>query len=37
MFLAVSGSSPRAAMELMRPSEMNLTMKPYTDSGMLPI
>ena len=36
MFLTLNGVSPRVAMELMRHSEMKLTMKTYTDSGMLP-
>lgn len=36
MSLTLSGASPRVAMELLRHSEMKLTMKTYTDSGMLP-
>lgn len=35
--LAVSGVSPRVAMELMRHSEMRLTTKTYTDVSLLPV
>ncbi len=35
--LAVSGVSPRVAMELMRHSEMRLTTKTYTDVSLLPL
>ena len=36
MFLTLGGASPRVAMELMRHSDMKLTMKTYTDAGKLP-
>ena len=36
MFLTLNGTSPRVAMELMRHSDIRLTMKTYTDSGLLP-
>lgn len=35
--LALSGVSPRSAMELMRHSEMRLTQKVYTDAGQLSV
>jgi integrase len=35
--LAVSGVSPRIAMELMRHSDIKLTMKVYTDASRLPL
>ena len=36
-WLAVSGAHPRAAMELMRHSDLKLTMKIYTDAAQLPL
>ena len=36
MYLTLNGTTPRVAMELMRHSDMKLTMKTYTDAGMLP-
>ncbi len=36
MNLTLSGTTPRVAMELMRHSDMKLTMKTCTDSGLLP-
>ena len=36
MLLTLNGTSPRVAMELMRHSDMKLTMKTYTDVGLLP-
>jgi integrase len=36
MFLTLNGASPRVAMELMRHGQMSLTMKTYTDAGLLP-
>jgi integrase len=35
--LAASGVSPQVAMELMRHSDMKLTMGVYTDAAQLPI
>ncbi len=35
--LAVNGVSPRASMELMRHSDLKLTMKVYTDTSHLPL
>ena len=35
--LAISGASPRIAMEVMRHSDMRLTTKTYTDAGLLPV
>jgi hypothetical protein len=35
MFLTLNGTSPRVAMELMRHSDMKLTMKTCTDAGKL--
>jgi integrase len=35
--LAVAGTSPRAAMEIMRHSDMRLTTKTYTDAGLLAV
>jgi integrase len=35
--LAISGVAPRVAMELMRHSEIGLTMKVYTDPRLLPL
>ena len=35
--LALSGTAPRVAMEIMRHSDMRLTSKTYTDAGLLPI
>ena len=34
--LTLNGTSPRVAMELMRHSDMKLTMKTYTDAGLIP-
>ena len=36
MTMALNGVSPRVAMELMRHSDLKLTMQTYTDAGMLP-
>ena len=36
-YLAMSGAAPRTAMELMRHSEIGLTMKVYTDPRLLPL
>lgn len=36
-WLAVSGAHPRVAMELMRHSDLKLTMKIYTDASQLPL
>jgi integrase len=36
-YLAMSGVAPRTAMELMRHSEIGLTMKVYTDPRLLPL
>ncbi len=36
-YLAISGVAPRVAMELMRHSEIGLTMKVYTDPRLLPL
>jgi integrase len=36
-WLAVSGAHPRVAMELMRHSDLKLTMKIYTDAAQLPL
>ncbi len=36
-YLAISGVTPRIAMELMRHSEIGLTMKVYTDPRLLPL
>ena len=36
MFLTLNGTAPRVAMELMRHSDIKLTMKTYTDAGLLP-
>jgi integrase len=36
-WLAVSGAHPRVAMELMRHSDLKLTMKIYTDASQLPV
>jgi integrase len=36
-YLAISGVAPRMAMELMRHSEIGLTMKVYTDPRLLPL
>jgi integrase len=36
-YLAMSGVAPRVAMELMRHSEIGLTMKVYTDPRLLPL
>lgn len=36
MLLTLNGTLPRVAMEAMRHSDMKLTMKTYTDAGMLP-
>ena len=35
--LALAGTAPRVAMEVMRHSDMRLTAQVYTDSGLLPI
>ena len=35
--LALAGTAPRIAMEIMRHSDMRLTSKTYTDAGLLPI
>ena len=35
--LALAGTAPRAAMEVMRHSDMRLTSKTYTDAGLLPL
>ena len=35
--LALAGTAPRVAMEAMRHSDMRLTTKTYTDTGMLPV
>ena len=35
--LALAGTPPRVAMEIMRHSDMRLTAKTYTDSGLLPL
>ena len=35
--LALAGTAPRVAMEIMRHSDMRLTSKTYTDTGLLPI
>ncbi len=35
--LALAGTAPRVAMEVMRHSDMRLTSKTYTDAGLLPI
>ena len=35
--LALSGTAPRVAMEIMRHSDIRLTSKTYTDAGLLPI
>ena len=35
--LALAGTAPRVAMEIMRHSDMRLTSKTYTDAGLLPI
>jgi integrase len=36
-YLALAGVAPRTAMELMRHSEIGLTMKVYTDPRLLPL
>ena len=36
MLLTLNGTSPRVAMELMRHSDIKLTMKMHTDAGQLP-
>jgi integrase len=35
--LALAGTPPRVAMEVMRHSDMRLTSKTYTDAGLLPV
>jgi len=35
--LALAGTAPRVAMEIMRHSDMRLTSKTYTDTGLLPV
>ncbi len=35
--LALAGTAPRVAMEVMRHSDMRLTSKTYTDAGLLPL
>lgn len=35
--LAVAGTAPRVAMEVMRHSDIRLTTKVYTDTGLLPV
>ena len=35
--LALAGTPPRVAMEIMRHSDMRLTAKTYTDAGLLPV
>jgi hypothetical protein len=35
--LVVSGAHPRVVQELMRHSDLKLTMKLYTDAGQLPV
>jgi integrase len=35
--LARAGTAPRVAMEIMRHSDMRLTLKTYTDAGLLPV
>jgi hypothetical protein len=35
--LALAGTPPRVAMEIMRHSDMRLTSKTYTDAGLLPV
>jgi hypothetical protein len=35
--LALVGTAPRAAMEAMRDSDIRLTTKTYTDTGLLPV
>ncbi len=35
--LALAGTAPRVAMEAMRHSDMRLTTKTYTDTGLLPV
>jgi len=35
--LAIAGTSPRIAMEIMRHSDIKLTTKTYTDAGLLPV
>jgi hypothetical protein len=35
--LVLSGAHPRIAQELMRHSDLKLTMKLYTDAGQLPV
>jgi hypothetical protein len=35
--LALAGTPPRAAMEIMRHSDMRLTTKTYTDAGLLAV
>ena len=35
--LSLSGALPRVVMELMRHSDIKLTMKIYTDAGQLPL
>jgi integrase len=37
MLVSLSGAAPRVAMELMRHSDIKLTMKTYTDSSQLPL
>jgi hypothetical protein len=35
--LVLNGEHPRVVMEAMRPSDLKLTMKLYTDAGQLPV
>ena len=35
--LALAGTAPRVAMEAMRHSDIRLTTKTYTDTGLLPV
>ena len=35
--MALAGTAPRVAMEIMRHSDMRLTSKTYTDAGLLPV